>query len=39
MIKIENDTVNANEQQKEVEKRSVLIEKERVEITAQADDA
>jgi hypothetical protein len=39
MIKIENDTINANENQKEVDKRTVQLEKEKVEIEALAADA
>jgi hypothetical protein len=39
MIKIENDTVNANESTKEVEKRTIFLDKEKLEITALADDA
>lgn len=39
MIKIENDTVNANESQRDVEKRTIFLDKEKAEITALADDA
>jgi len=39
MIKIENDTVNANESQREVEKRTIFLDKEKAEIMALADDA
>ena len=39
MIKIENDTINANESQKEVEKRTALLDKEKIEIEGLARDA
>jgi subtilase family serine protease len=39
MIKIENDTINANENQKEVDKRTAQLEKEKIEIEALASDA
>lgn len=39
MIKIENDTINANESQKEVEKRTAQLDKEKAEIEALARDA
>ena len=39
MIKIENDTINANESQKEVEKRTSVLDKEKAEIESLAREA
>jgi dynein heavy chain len=39
MIKIENDTINANESQKEVEKRTAVLDKEKAEIETLAREA